>query len=282
VIEFALAFIEAGKPAKSSPDRKSRLKAIAARLRTANRTAQRVRRSVLDYGSKTRAILAGDVEDRAQAMLGLQSQFVGSDTSEFSGLLTSMISTADSLVTDSDDEFDAWVDAFDALDEPPDRRTLIGRLAELVQDADDYASAGGLTGSTLALAVESLASAVAVHATAVCAATDIILDDPFEVYDDAVLVLSGMLDAIDVDEPHLTDFDALAALQDLQAEILDALKEDALDLPRLRTLSLDKPTPALVLAYSLYQDAERADEIVMRNGASDPLFLSGDLLVLTE
>ncbi len=282
VVEFSLAFIEAGEPAQSQPDRTSRIKAASARLKAATKTAQRVRRAVLEYGNKTRAVLSGDLEEKAQALGGLSGQFTSTDTSEFSSLLSGMVDTADSLILDSDEECDAWVEAFDALDEPPDRRTVLGALVALISEADTATGVAGLSGINLALAEETLASTVGTHAFALCAAADLVAEETFVAYDDASAALTDMLDALDLDEPYLADSDTLGALQDLRAELLASLVEAGIKLPKLRTLVVSVVTTALELAHALYGDATRADEIVDRNGIADPLAVSGSLLVLTE
>jgi prophage DNA circulation protein len=282
VVSFSLQFVEAGEVVAPTAAKASQLETVSARLRTSVRTAQSVRREGLTGGAKTRDLLAGDVEDRAQALLAIGGRFVGTDTSEFSSLLSGMVDTADSLVTDSDDEADAWIDAFEALDDPPDRRTVLGRLYELAEDAIAAAGTGGLHGLDLELANESRDTAIGTHTLALCASAEVLGDDTFDAYDDALAVLDELLASIDLDEPLTNDPTALAALQDLRDVTLQALQDAAMNLPRLRTLVVPAVVTALELAYDLYGDATRSDEIVERNNIADPLAVSGSILVLTE
>lgn len=66
------------------------------------------------------------------------------------------------------------------------------------------------------------------------------------------------------------------ALMDLRAAIISDLASRP-GLPGLLTVTLPEDTPALVLAYRLYDDADRADEIVSRNAIAHPGFISGGL-----
>jgi prophage DNA circulation protein len=50
---------------------------------------------------------------------------------------------------------------------------------------------------------------------------------------------------------------------------------------RLRKVSVDHPTPALVLAYEYHGDPIRANEIVVRNNISNPAFALGQLSILS-
>ncbi len=73
------------------------------------------------------------------------------------------------------------------------------------------------------------------------------------------------------------------ALGQLQASLVTDLTEQALRLQRFETLTLGRVTPALVLAYDLYDDPTRADEIVAENRVANPNALPANtpLRVLT-
>jgi len=63
---------------------------------------------------------------------------------------------------------------------------------------------------------------------------------------------------------------------------VEAILHEAMDLPHQQTIILSSRRPALVLASELYDDAERAAEIVARNGIADPGAVAGSVVVLTE
>jgi prophage DNA circulation protein len=73
-------------------------------------------------------------------------------------------------------------------------------------------------------------------------------------------------------------------LAKLAAVLVDAVPPIGEDLPRLETVTLAEETPALVLAYRLYDDVERAREVADRNGVDHPSFLPAaePLEVLSE
>jgi len=75
-----------------------------------------------------------------------------------------------------------------------------------------------------------------------------------------------------------------ASLVDLRAKVSEDLRTRAVSLPGMTTHTPQATLPALVVAHSLYGDATRADEIVVRNGARHPGALRGgmELEVLSE
>lgn len=73
----------------------------------------------------------------------------------------------------------------------------------------------------------------------------------------------------------------LAWMALLQAST-DDLTTRGKQLPDVVTITTSESLPALVLAQQLYADASRAGEIISRNSAPHPLFLSTSLEVLTE
>lgn len=109
-----------------------------------------------------------------------------------------------------------------------------------------------------------------------------LLSKDFMSYDDAVSARDKIAGRIateaEVDASSPTSFEALSYLR---TSIFEDITKKASDLSKLRKVSTNKGA-ALVLAYELYQDAERADEIVDRNKVPNGAFLYGDLLVLSE
>lgn len=105
---------------------------------------------------------------------------------------------------------------------------------------------------------------------------------PVPVYDDAVQVRDGLTDALDVETLTASDA-AYPALVDLRAKVYQDLTTRARDAARLRVLMPTDVVPSLALAYDLYEDAAREDEIVTRNGIAHPGFIPVEpLRVLTQ
>ncbi len=67
--------------------------------------------------------------------------------------------------------------------------------------------------------------------------------------------------------------DIYQALEDLQGAMVREVNQRAIALPNLRTIKLQDFVPALVLAYRLYKDSSRDQEIVDRNRIRNPLFV---------
>lgn len=93
------------------------------------------------------------------------------------------------------------------------------------------------------------------------------------VYDDAMAARKAITRAID-DEMLLTTSDeAYQAWSDLRAKVHSDLTERAKNAARLKEIVLPQTTSSLVVAYDLYEDAGRDNEIVARNAIRHPSFV---------
>jgi len=70
------------------------------------------------------------------------------------------------------------------------------------------------------------------------------------------------------------DAEGLEIIQDLKVALIRQLNMLVLRLPESRIITTSYTVPALVLAYDLYADAQRASEIVRRNGIAHPGWIS--------
>ena len=130
-----------------------------------------------------------------------------------------------------------------------------------------------------------------VRETAVIEAARAAAETAFAAADDALATRDRLLTAFDArlaaadpltQEPIAADlFDAL---RDLRAAMIADLHNRGAQLPRLTRHVPRATLPARVLAYQLYGDADRADEIVTRNNIRHPGFVPGGkaLEVLTD
>lgn len=69
------------------------------------------------------------------------------------------------------------------------------------------------------------------------------------------------------------DLPTYAALRDLRAAVALDLNTRGAQLPQLVTFTFGVPMPALALAYRLYQDATRSDDLVARADPVHPAFM---------
>lgn len=92
------------------------------------------------------------------------------------------------------------------------------------------------------------------------------------VYDDTVGLRNTLTAALDAESLNASD-SSYAALQAARGAVWRDLTERSRDGARLTGLTPTETTPALVLAYDYYEDAERATDIVDRNRLRHPGFV---------
>jgi len=105
----------------------------------------------------------------------------------------------------------------------------------------------------------------------------------FDSYDDAVEARDKLAERTATEAEVESVAGSVAAyetLADLRTGISEDVTARAADLARLRTVSVYEGA-ALPLAYELYQDRDRAGEIVARNKVPNGAFLFGELRVLS-
>jgi prophage DNA circulation protein len=68
-------------------------------------------------------------------------------------------------------------------------------------------------------------------------------------------------------------YSTYTSLVEVLSAIVQRVNDIAPQLEKISEVALEESLPALVLAYRLYGDANRADELVLRNGITHPLFL---------
>lgn len=100
---------------------------------------------------------------------------------------------------------------------------------------------------------------------------------------DALLVRDSLVDRLDVAAETASD-EVYFALSNLRSVLVRDIGTRAANLTRLIQYTPGQTLPAIVLAYRLYGDAERADEIVARNRVRHAGFVPGGqpLEVLTN
>ena len=92
------------------------------------------------------------------------------------------------------------------------------------------------------------------------------------------------VDEVELFEPIEPEIEVVQSIRDLREKVVDYIREIVLELPRTKTIRLNENQPSVVVAYDLYEDPSRADEIVKRNKVQFPAFVPAnrDLKVLTE
>lgn len=98
----------------------------------------------------------------------------------------------------------------------------------------------------------------------------------FESADEAASIRDTMTELGDtVSESETIGRDLFVALEDVRATLSAHLTATAQNLPKVTTYTPPETMPALVIAWELYGDITRADEIIDRNNVQRPNFVPG-------
>lgn len=97
----------------------------------------------------------------------------------------------------------------------------------------------------------------------------------YDSYESAIAVRTELADRLDEESETASNDLVYVTLTDLRTAVVRAVPDPEQDLPRLATFSPRQTLPSLVVAYQLYGDAARADDIVARNDPRRPGFLTG-------
>lgn len=106
----------------------------------------------------------------------------------------------------------------------------------------------------------------------------------FPSYQDAIATRDDLAARLQLEIFATEDEDSFNALRALRTATIRDITTRAASLPQLVTFTPMASLPALLLAYKLYDDPEREDEIIARNDIASPAFVPGGqpLLVLNE
>lgn len=123
-----------------------------------------------------------------------------------------------------------------------------------------------------------------VRTTALAEAARASAELAFDSYDEALTLRTELSDAIDALMDDGVGDELYSALGDLRSAVVRDVTVRGADLARVVAYTPALTLPALALAYELYGDAARAEEIVSRNAVVHPGFLPGQraLEVLTD
>ncbi|MFK0090974.1 hypothetical protein ACIQUS_27295, partial [Pseudomonas sp. NPDC090755] len=97
----------------------------------------------------------------------------------------------------------------------------------------------------------------------------------YDSYQEAVKVREELVSRIDAESEATPVDEVYVALSDLRTSVVQAVPNKEQDLPRIVPYVPKETLPSLLVAYQIYGDAGRADEITARNGPRHPGFLTG-------
>jgi prophage DNA circulation protein len=141
------------------------------------------------------------------------------------------------------------------------------------QIRNSYATTLGVTPGQLQQAINQVELLDLGRRIAIIEAAQAAVASRFASSQDAIKVRDNLADRLDVECLVATDDAVRATLFELRLAMFQAITDQAADLPRLVTITLQQSLPAVVLAHRLYDDPSFADDICARNGVDNSLFL---------
>ncbi|WP_334128285.1 DNA circularization protein [Sneathiella sp.] len=111
-----------------------------------------------------------------------------------------------------------------------------------------------------------------VTTTAAALKADALVTADFDSYEEATAALADALDLIDEAAAAASD-PVFAALEDLRAKLVTDTRQRSIDLARLVRVSINRTRPALAVAYDLFEDLDKADDLISRNALKHPNFV---------
>jgi prophage DNA circulation protein len=157
-----------------------------------------------------------------------------------------------------------------AVPDPTDQMRLIAQLASL--QINDTSIGANLAISLIRRsALTALAAAAAAYQP--------------QSSTEAKEVLTAILPIFDAEiesAANMNDTSSYRALKSLQTAVADDLQTRGSQQPELVDVTIPGSLPAAALAYWLYQDTTRSDEIIKRNDPVHPLFMPTQIEALSR
>jgi prophage DNA circulation protein len=113
-----------------------------------------------------------------------------------------------------------------------------------------------------------------IYTTCIACEAETLLKTTFESRNEALEVRQDIVNQINLLLNSSTDDTEYQALQSLKAETINFLPPDNLDLPSVKSVTINETIPSLVLAYQIYNSIDNNEDIINRNKVLNPNFLS--------
>lgn len=280
IVRFALAFVEAGELTypRGTTDRAAAVDTAAGGLRAAAEAAliegldvSGMPRFVVDAAADVVGSLAGQFEQLAGPLPATPGALA-----EYAAAVLRLGNDAASLVGAPADLASAIGGAMDMLRSAfGDTASTLGSLTELAGFGEDLPAVPVTTATRQRQAANQAAIAGYVQDVALAVAAQSITAVEFETRDEALARRDAVLELVDGRMETTADDAVFTALQNLRAQVVQAVPGPGQQLPVLLEYRPESTLPALVVAYDIYGDAGMADDIVARNGVRHPGFVPG-------
>lgn len=238
--------------------------ADASRVLSVTRVPEFVRKAVQDACSRIGRLLQKvNVFTGAARELSAASRSITSLIQNASALATSPADLVREIfagVTSISDASTNALDAFHAYRSLPD---------SLDPELDDFGSSSALA----SVRNESETLRIARYAAAVGAARSAVAVK-WASHEDAIAARAGLLEEIDALQLEAPD-EVFRYLEDVRARVVSGVPPQGKDLPHVGTFIAEETLPALKLAYRLYGNLARYDDVVGRNRLQHPAYAPG-------
>ncbi|BFT62370.1 DNA circularization N-terminal domain-containing protein [Pseudomonas moorei] len=258
---FVSDFLTKGYPSFVADAATSQIKELSDFLSSPEFIVSSDIQAVSDYYDKVKSI-GSDAFDLIQRPFQFASQVVdavGSIRSAFGSSAFSMLMSLFDQYTSSDNDDDAPAST-------PSRQQVVKNTAAV----SSLVRQSAISQAAVAAVVTQTTESVSNGGTKTTSSPT-----KYDSYESAITVRTELADSLD-EESESTNSDLVyVALTDLRTAVVQAVPDPDQDLPRLAKFSPRQTLPSLVVAYQLYGDAGRADDIVARNDPRRPGFLTG-------
>jgi prophage DNA circulation protein len=244
---FANSFSVTSKPSFILDDAKSKLGAATAAIRSARTSLKKsaeFAKKLSDFSADLDTLLSDPAELALRVIDLIGYGLVSGDAAE-------LLSTAAGTITEFRELMKLF--AFGENDTQP--------IGTTPADDDQRTNQNAINGL--------------VQQGAVCLCGHISSKINYSSFDEALRTLSDVTNSLDDICDNLQDDSLYSALRDLKVAIVKDIDSRASNLSRIQAMTLPQATPSVVLAYRLYGSTDMEQDIIDRNGISNPCFVPG-------
>jgi prophage DNA circulation protein len=148
----------------------------------------------------------------------------------------------------------------------------IGSVSTIASRAEQ-SPVPGVTASRVQMAINQVTLMDLVRQSALAQAAQAVASSSFGTVSAAQAAMNDVAQRLDLEMQLTCDAGVYQALSSVRVAMVQAVNATIANLPRIGTIVLPRSAPALVLAYRLYDDPSRADQIVTLNDVPHPGFL---------
>lgn len=116
--------------------------------------------------------------------------------------------------------------------------------------------------------------------TAIANAANQVSEIDFESTEEAIKTREELRELIEEQLLSTDDDEIYQAFNQLLAEIVKTLPDIDAELPSVQEVTLEEPTPSLILAFDLFENFESEADILARNKIKHPAFIAGTIEVV--